>query len=35
MLLRATGRGLGGLDHGVGDRYVTDLVALLGIVAQQ
>ncbi len=34
-LLRATGQGLGRLDHGVGDRYVTDLVALLGIVAQE
>jgi hypothetical protein len=34
-LLRATGRGLGRLDRGDGDRYVTDLVALLGIVAQE
>lgn len=34
-LLRATGRGLGRLDRGDGDRYVTDLVALLGVVAQE
>jgi hypothetical protein len=33
-LLRATGQGLGRLDQGEGDRYVTDLVALLGIVSQ-
>jgi hypothetical protein len=32
-LLRATGDGLGPLDRGAGDRYVADLVALLGIVS--
>jgi hypothetical protein len=34
-LLRATGGGLGRLDRGDGDGYITDLVALLGIVAQE
>ncbi len=34
-LLRATGKGLGPLDRGEGERYVTDLVALLGIVSQE
>ncbi len=33
-LLRATGKGLVPLDRGGGDRYVTDLVAVLGIVSQ-
>ena len=33
-LLRVTGHGLGRLDYGEGDRYVTDLLALLGIVSQ-
>ena len=32
--LRATGEGMGPLDRGEGERYVTDLVALLGIVSQ-
>ncbi|MGI8876364.1 MAG: RES domain-containing protein [Egibacteraceae bacterium] len=34
-LLRASGEGLGQLDCGEGERYVTDLVALLGIVSQE
>jgi hypothetical protein len=33
-MLTATGGGLGRLDRDAGDRYVTDLVALLGIVSQ-
>lgn len=33
-LLDPTGGGLGRLDRDAGDRYVTDLVALLGIVSQ-
>ena len=33
-LLIATGEGLARLDRGDGERYVTDLVALLGIVSQ-
>ena len=33
--LRTTGAGLGRLDRGEGERYVTDIVALLGIVSQE
>lgn len=34
-LLGATSEGLGPLDRGEGERYVTDLIALLGIVSQE